>query len=207
MKSQRGWGVGWGDSIKIINKEGRISPYFWCGSRHCDRGRAVHWEKKKKVLLSWRNMFATLLKQTLSGPLLPFLPLRLCVCTSACVNVTHSRWSLVGASCAKKDTSNYRFWSRLRQLPIPKIYPSQNCLSSKFGSIRTSPAVWVDFKKKKRGHCVALAKTFELRILIFTILTRWKYKLGKTSSPEHCLRLDRWQGPPHVNNVNHRVAL
>ena len=107
--------------------------------------------KKKEVLLSWRNMFATLLKQTLSGPLLPFLPLRRCVCTSACVNVTHSRWSLVGASCAKKDTSNYRFWSRLRQLPIPKIYPSQNCLSSKFGSIRTSPAVWADFKKKKRG--------------------------------------------------------
>lgn len=28
-----------GDSIKIINKEVRISPYFWCGSRHCDRRR------------------------------------------------------------------------------------------------------------------------------------------------------------------------
>lgn len=39
-----------GDSIKIINKEVRISPYFWCGSRRSDRRRPF--TSKKCVLLS-----------------------------------------------------------------------------------------------------------------------------------------------------------
>ena len=25
--------------------------------------------------------------------------------------------------------------------------------------------------------------------------------MKKVKSPEHCLKLERWQGPPHVNNV------
>lgn len=44
-----------GDSIKIINKDARISPYFWCGFRHCDR--AIHpkklvpwWAKRVRVV-------------------------------------------------------------------------------------------------------------------------------------------------------------
>ena len=92
-------------------------------------------------------------------------------------------------------------------------FRSQRFIPPKTASLQSSdPSELVQqfeptLKKKKGGHCVALAKTFELRILIFTILTRWKYKLGKTSSPEHCLRLDRWQGPPHVNNVNHHETV
>lgn len=41
-----------GDSIKIINKEVRISPYFWCGCRHCDKGRPFTDRKTCPVVLN-----------------------------------------------------------------------------------------------------------------------------------------------------------
>ena len=43
-----------GDSIKIINKEVRISPYFWCGSRHCDRGEPF--TDKKMCLVELKEL-------------------------------------------------------------------------------------------------------------------------------------------------------
>ena len=38
----------------------------------------------------------------------------------------------------------------------------------------------------------------------FFFFNNWKTKLfseEERGSPEHCLKLERWQGPPHINKV------
>ena len=44
-----------------------------------------------------------------------------------------------------------------------------------------------------KGHYVVLEKKFRI-----SIFTRLNIKIG---SPEHCLKLERWQGLPHRNKV------
>ena len=65
-----------------------------------------------------------------------------------------------------------------------------------------------------KGHCVVLELEFKLRIVIFTIWIKsdsdsnsnrtnseTSCSQRKIRSPEHCLELERCQGPPNINKV------
>ena len=41
------------------------------------------------------------------------------------------------------------------------------------------------------------------KYLLFSLLNKKSISQREIRSPEHCLRLERWQGPPHINKVRH----
>lgn len=97
-----------GGSIKIINKEVRISPYFWCGSRHCDRKRpfagtkclvelqeflrenCIWFYNRAHVCRTAKTVFSVI-------PVALFTLVTVCACMRMCVS--NSCWSLVGGVC------------------------------------------------------------------------------------------------------------
>ena len=52
-----------------------------------------------------------------------------------------------------------------------------------------------------------MCSIIEVRIIFFPWPNEHATLRGKIRSPEHCLKLERWQGPPHINKAEQREML
>ena len=123
-------------------------------------------------------------------------------------------WKENEERCAGRDLKrkNYILFSLITLLS-PNVWFTTWRKLYQLRNKECQPVCTVDYLK---GNYVILNKSQTLRQVIFTILVRSLYKLRniyifhswinklfseENKVPEHCLELERWQGPPHVNKV------